>query len=555
MKFTATLLSLAAAASMVSAGRFIPIERPNAGLVENAFIVEYEDGVSHTKANNFFNSRKVNYKVRAEYNVFNGASIQVSSAHAGEDLAKIPGVKRVWPVEIFSVGVPKPEDVDPVKALLTASHPMTGVDYVQKTYKYTGKGVKIGVIDSGVDYTHPALGGCFGKGCRVRYGWDFVGDDVLKPKQDSDPRDTCNGHGTHVAGIIGADARKVGAPHPFVGVAPEVTFGAYRALNCKGSGSNDNILLAMELAFNQGMDIINLSLGSGSNYKENPTAALADKLSALGLTVIAAAGNDGTEGVWDVSNSGLGELSTSVASFDNVGGFYPYFNYAKSERAYKFNPVAVLADKLTANGMAVIAAAGNDGTDGVGMVSDGGLGDLSISVASYDNIGGYYDYVKYGGVEHPYTPSGAWGKAINLPAGATLFPLTNKDGSLADGCKPENYPAESKGKVVLVLGDFTNCGSKGRGDVALAAGAAGMLIQSTPFGLAGLTGSDGFPQASIEFAAGDALFAAYKKTPTGAIGWSTKQKSFKVEGGGAPSSFSSLGLDGELRIKPDVAAP
>ncbi|KAF8993655.1 hypothetical protein BGZ52_012344, partial [Haplosporangium bisporale] len=147
-------------------------------------------------------------------------------------------------------------------------------------------------------------------GCRVRYGWDFVGDgDVAK--QDSDPRDTCNGHGTHVAGIIGADARNVGAPHPFVGVAPEVTFGAYRALNCKGSGSGDNILLAMELAFNQGMHIINMSLGSGSAYKETPIAALGDKLAAHGLTVIAAAGNDGTEGIWDVSNAGLGELGTS----------------------------------------------------------------------------------------------------------------------------------------------------------------------------------------------------------------------------------------------------
>ncbi|KAF9367695.1 hypothetical protein CPB97_005413 [Podila verticillata] len=202
MKITA-ILSALAAATIVSAGKFIPVDNSNsAGVVENAFIIEYEDGVDHAKANNFLNSRKVQYKVRAEFNVFNGASIQVSSGHAGEDLAKIPGVKRVWPVEIYSVGQPKPIDADPVKALLTSAHPMTGVDYVQKTLKYTGKGVKIGIIDSGVDYTHPALGGCFGKGCRVRYGWDFVGDGAVA-KQDSDPRDTCNGHGTHVAGIIG----------------------------------------------------------------------------------------------------------------------------------------------------------------------------------------------------------------------------------------------------------------------------------------------------------------------------------------------------------------
>jgi subtilisin family serine protease len=52
----------------------------------------------------------------------------------------------------------------------------------------------------------------------------------------------CNGHGTHVAGIIGADARNVGAPQPFVGVAPEVTFGAYRVASCKGAGRFDVLL-------------------------------------------------------------------------------------------------------------------------------------------------------------------------------------------------------------------------------------------------------------------------------------------------------------------------
>ncbi|KAG0078027.1 hypothetical protein BGZ93_003546, partial [Podila epicladia] len=304
------------------------------------------------------------------------------------------------------------------------------------------------------------------------------------PKSDSDPMDNCNGHGTHVAGIVGADARKVGAPHPFVGVAPEVTFGAYRVLDCEGSGSNEG---GMELAFNQGMHVINMSLGGGSAYKENP--------------------------------------------------------------------VAILSDKLTASGMAVIAAAGNDGTSGVGMVSDGGLGELSTSVASFDNVSGFYNYFKYGTTQRAYKSSSNWGKAINLPAAATLFPLFNKDGSLSDGCLAANYPAEAKGKVVLVLGDFTNCGSAGRGNVAKTAGVAGMLVQTTPFGFANIGGVAELPMASIEFAAGDELLAAAKKNPATTFSWPAEQKSFKVEGGGAPSGFSSYGLDGELRIKPDIAAP
>ncbi|KAF9915616.1 hypothetical protein BGZ65_000683, partial [Modicella reniformis] len=61
--------------------------------------------------------------------------------------------------------------------------------------------------------------------------------------------------------------------------------------------------------------------------------------------------------------------------------------------------------------------------------------------------------------------------------------------------------------------------------------------------------------ASIENNAGDALVAAWKKTPSTKLTWSKSASNFLVEGGGAPSYFSSYGLDGELRSKPDIAAP
>ncbi|KAG0089649.1 hypothetical protein BGZ93_009766 [Podila epicladia] len=201
---------------------------------------------------------------------------------------------------------------------------MMGVDYVHKTLKHMGKGVRVCILDTDIDYTHAALGGCFGKGYRVHYEWDFVGDDVTKPKQKCDTCDHCHGHGTHVAGIVGADARKVGAPHPFVRVAPEVTFGAYRVLDCNDPDPAIMFTLLMiqylfclmmigiELAFNQGMHVINMSLGGGASYKTNPIAALAEKVTAHGM----------------VGNAGLGNLSTSVASFDNVSAYHRYFKYA-----------------------------------------------------------------------------------------------------------------------------------------------------------------------------------------------------------------------------------
>ncbi|RKP07940.1 peptidase S8/S53 domain-containing protein, partial [Thamnocephalis sphaerospora] len=105
-----------------------------------------------------------------------------------------------------------------------------------------GAGVKVGIIDTGVDYHHPALGGCFGHGCKVAYGWDFVGDaynGTNQPIPDPDPLDQCNGHGTHVAGIIAARSLELN------GTAPGVTLGAYRVFGCTGTVAVRVLISAM----------------------------------------------------------------------------------------------------------------------------------------------------------------------------------------------------------------------------------------------------------------------------------------------------------------------
>ncbi|KAG0050364.1 hypothetical protein BGZ83_004866 [Gryganskiella cystojenkinii] len=504
MKVTTTILSTLAAATLVSAGTF-HIMPDTVNVVPRGYIIQYQDGFVHTQAHNNLNSHNVDYKVRNEFSIFNGAAIQVQSGHhKGEDIASIPGIKNVWPITLHSMPKVKTDSKHkPTDPEVVSDHHMTGVDIVHKKLKLTGKGIKVGVIDTGVDYNHPAFAskgadkGCFGrhgKNCRVQYGWDFVGDDYTgenTPKPDADPMD-CFGHGSHVAGIIGANALNIKTtpkpPQPFVGVAPEVTLGAYRIFGCKGNAGDDVIMAAMEMAFNDGMDIINMSLGGGSSYKYNPQAVLGDKLVAKGMVLAAAAGNDGSEGVWMVSDTGLGDLSSSVASFDNIYGFYNSFTYDK--------------------------------------------------------------------VAHPYAPSEAWAKTLNVLEKDTLLPIFEKDGSLSDGCDAALYKGlDLKNKVVLVVGDIARCRSKGRGDIGLAAGAAGMLVQTTPLGMAGLAGNDKLPMGSIEFKAGEALLAAYKKNPKNTLSFSKAESNFLVEGGGAPSDFSSFGLDGELRSKPDLAAP
>ncbi|KAG9061756.1 hypothetical protein KI688_006907 [Linnemannia hyalina] len=501
MKITA-ILSALAAATLVSAGKFHIPKDATVELQPHGYIIQYQDNVSRANAHSNLKKHAIDYKVRNEYDVFNGAAITVKSDHDGEALATVPGVKHVWRIQRYSL--PKTTSnsggkVDEENSL----HHMTGVDAAHKKLKLTGKGVKVGIVDSGIDYKHPAFAaegateGCFaryGKNCRVKYGWDFVGDAYTSfnnPIPDSDPMD-CGGHGTHVAGIVGGNASNIKAGPkplvPWVGVAPGVTFGAYRIFGCEGFTSTDVILAAMEMAFNDGMDIINMSLGGGSAYKENPTSILADKLVSFGMNVAGAAGNDGTEGVWMVSDTGLGETSTSVASFDNA-------------------------------------------------------------------YGAYYT-VSYAGGKYPYNFASAWGKAISLPASATLFPLFDKAGVLQDGCDANAYKGlDVKGKVVLVLGDYSRCGSVARGEVAKTAGVAGILAATTPFGMSNLAGAPGLPMASIENRAGEALLAAYKKNPKNVLTWAKDPSSVKVEGGGAPAEMSSYGLDGDLRSKPDIGAP
>lgn len=103
----------------------------------------------------------------------------------------------------------------------------------------------------------------------------------------------CAGHGTHVAGIIGADAN----PLNFTGVAPAASLAAYRVFGCDGNAQNDVIMAAMIRAYEDGADIISMSLGGPSGWTEDPEAVLASRLIKNGVVLSLANGNDGAEGL------------------------------------------------------------------------------------------------------------------------------------------------------------------------------------------------------------------------------------------------------------------
>jgi len=143
------------------------------------------------------------------------------------------------------------------------------------------------VIDTGIDYTHPALGGGLGPGFKVISGWDFVND-------DPDPMDD-SFHGTHVAGIIAANGAGL------TGVAPEASLLAFKVLDQSGQGKESDVLAALERIVDPNGDgdssdhvaVANLSFGLAGASADDPMAVAVGHAVAAGVVVCASAGNTG----------------------------------------------------------------------------------------------------------------------------------------------------------------------------------------------------------------------------------------------------------------------
>ncbi|MFS0783857.1 S8 family serine peptidase [Bacillus sp. 1P06AnD] len=171
--------------------------------------------------------------------------------------------------------------------------------YDQKKNRLTGKGIKVGVIDTGVDYLHPDLRKAY------RGGRDLVDLDN-DPMETKKPAREATFHGTHVAGIIAANGKGVG-------IAPEAELYAYRALGPGGSGNSESVIAAIEAAIEDKMDVINLSLGSSVNAPDMPVTEALNRAVSFGITAVVSSGNSGP-GVWTVGSPGTAEKAISVGA-------------------------------------------------------------------------------------------------------------------------------------------------------------------------------------------------------------------------------------------------
>ena len=186
-----------------------------------------------------------------------------------------------------------------IQTYLDRSVPYIGTN-IAKIQGIDGEGIKIAVIDTGVDFTHPDLLG-WGKDGKVVGGYNFV-------NEGKRPMDT-NGHGTQVAGVIAADGQAQG-------VAPKAKILAYKVSEDGEGVSSELIVRAINKAVEDGADIINISLGVNKTNSKIDRAV--DRALEREIFVVTAAGNDGPE-LKTIGSPGRNVGSVTVgATYNNL---------------------------------------------------------------------------------------------------------------------------------------------------------------------------------------------------------------------------------------------
>lgn len=253
-------------------------------------IAEFDKKLSQTQVNEIGKSHRGS--VKNHYKNLKAATFQLP-ASAIESLAKRSDVKRM--------------DLDfEVKTVLDTSREAIQIDTLRSQYDYTGRGVKVAVIDTGVDKAHPALAQS------VVEAVDFTGEG---------PQDL-NGHGTHVSCIIACNDAT------YSGVAPGAEIYSAKALHQDGSGTASDILAALDWAMGKKVDIINMSLGGYvSNCGSDVFSQIINQVDEAGFLPVVAAGNSGPNAGTILSPGcaqnaltvGASLEDQSVASFSSVG--------------------------------------------------------------------------------------------------------------------------------------------------------------------------------------------------------------------------------------------
>ncbi|WP_213451270.1 S8 family peptidase [Rhizomonospora bruguierae] len=468
--------------------------------------------------------RELGGTVLGDYqSAYNGVKVRMSERQATSllDLPNVVAVRRVQTM--------KPDNTKGVP-LIGAPAAWAGVS------GFHGEGIKVAVIDTGIDYTHADFGGpgtpeayrkahaketapadpaLFGpKAAKVKGGIDLVGDSYNAdpdspdyqpvPHPDPNPLD-CDGHGTHVAGTsvgfgVLADGTTYRGPYNATtvsshawtvgpGVAPKADLYSIRVFGCQGS--TDVTVDAIDWAVDHGMDVINMSLGSPFGSADEPSAVAAANAARNGVIVVASAGNSG-QNPYITGSPAAGTGVISVAASD------PTVNFPGAHVAL--------------------------------------------------STGGTVDAIDANGLTLPGTP---------LPVKV----LTTSGGGISLGCDPQEYVNAGVAGTLVVVERGT-CGRVSRAIYGQQAGAAAVLMVNTSDGLPPYEGPITSNPDTGEAYTVTIPFLGVKSSDAARLvaadGGTASLSAFNLDNPGylAPADFTSGGpRTGDSWLKPDVTAP
>lgn len=262
------------------------------------------------------------YKVKHEYkHAFNGVAVEVP-ANKLKDLMKSDAVQAIYSDSTVN-SEPLVEEAVPSKEAkgqgMAAERSFLNVDKLHDE-GYTGKGVKVAVLDTGVDYNHPDIKDAY-KG-----GYDFIDNDndpmettyqdylkykAANPTTTLKYTDYVTEHGTHVSGTI-AGQGKNDSEYATTGIAPDADLYVYRVLGPGGSGATAGIIAGIDQAVADGM---NLSLGADYNDPLIAESIAINNAVLSGVTAVVAAGNAGNK-MYTVGSPGAAALALTVGASD-----------------------------------------------------------------------------------------------------------------------------------------------------------------------------------------------------------------------------------------------
>ncbi|MGX6441825.1 S8 family serine peptidase [Neobacillus sp. K501] len=263
----------------------------------------------------------IQYEIKQTYQkVFNGMAMTIPTSEINT-LLETGVVKRIWKDNVVRLPINETSATqEPTTGkVIPPALPHIGVDRLHNE-GLKGQGIKVGVLDTGIDYNHPDLKDVY-KG-----GYDFV-------ENDSDPMETTreqwlasgqpetiNGssyyteHGTHVAGTIASNPKN-DVEFAMTGVAPKVDLYAYRVLGEYGSGNDSSVIAGIERSVEDGMDVINLSLGNNNNHSLDATSVAINNAALRGVIPVIAGGNAGPN-PGTLGSPGASPLAITVGASD-----------------------------------------------------------------------------------------------------------------------------------------------------------------------------------------------------------------------------------------------